>query len=97
MIDNSSADIFGMVPAVPSFQLFQPVRSHYITDELQVMDDLGVIVGVFYMPDRVSQGYKPGWCYLVMWTHLPSSLWLSTPYIETTTQDDLRSAESDPR
>lgn len=90
MLQNPLAQVLGIVPPRPKFELFQSVRSHYVYEDISQLDDIGIIIGYFYSPGLNAYGYEAGWLYVVCWHSMPSSPHLHLPYIEESHQDELR-------
>jgi hypothetical protein len=90
---SSIAQILGIVPPRPNFELFQPVRSHYIEDDYRNLDDTGIVIGIFYSPGLKAYGFDAGWFCVVYWLSMPSSPHLPAPYVNEVRQEDLRAIE----
>ncbi|NEQ23553.1 MAG: hypothetical protein F6K28_31275 [Microcoleus sp. SIO2G3] len=93
MLQNSIAQVLGIVPPRPKFELFQAVRSHYITDDYQAIADTGIVIGTFYSPGMNEYGYESGWYCVVYWTALPENPGLPVPHIEELAEKHLRAIE----
>lgn len=93
MLQNPLAQVLGIVPSMPKFQLFQAVRSHYISDDYQALADTGIVIGTFYSPGMNEHGYEVGWHCVVCWLELPDNPELSAPLIENLAEWHLRAIE----
>lgn len=93
MLQNPLAQILGIVPPRPKFELFQPVRSHYDYEDCRVLSDTGIVIGLFYSLGMNEYGYQTGWLYIVYWQTMPSSPHLPLPYVEHSFECDLVAIE----
>jgi hypothetical protein len=78
------------IPCPQAFELFQPVRRHYVSEDYTNTKDEGVVFGAFYVPEGIESIYSPGWWYVVLWSYLVDATWLALPHMEEVAQDELR-------
>lgn len=93
MLQNPIAQVLGIVPTRPKFELFQPVRSHYITDDYQALADTGIVIGTFYSLGLNEHGYESGWYCVICWISLPDNPGLPVPHIEELAEKHLRAID----